>query len=433
MAETCPDALKVLESAVESCVGCGFCLEACPTYLELGNEADSPRGRIALVDALMNELIEVTPKAERHLDLCLGCRACEAACPSGVPYGAILEQSRDWLRKRPGHRKTGSDRILEFALSYVLPNSWVLRILTLVLTLSHKLGLIRLTKRLPLPKRLKDLLSLTPEVDGPAYKAEDRQARGGSGEQSALFLGCVQRHLFPQVHESTASLLQASGLGVLHPKGQGCCGALHLHNGYLDEAKALARKNIDAFMNFLIDHPEGLIVVNAAGCGSTLKEYGHLFEGEPEERVAKRVAGAIRDWSEVVKGAALPETSDQKVRVAYQDACHLAHAQGIQDEPRALLAAHPAIELVPLNDDALCCGSAGIYNILEPELAERLQTKKVEAIGKVAVDYVVSSNPGCLLQIGAGLTKKDGPGSQNHPQSIHPTSLLTKLGLKENS
>ncbi|MDF1662823.1 MAG: 4Fe-4S dicluster domain-containing protein, partial [Planctomycetota bacterium] len=209
MSETCPDALKVLESAVESCVGCGFCLEACPTYLELGNEADSPRGRIALVDALMNELLEVTPKAVRHLDLCLGCRACEAACPSGVPYGAILEQSRDWLRKRPGRRKTAGDRVLEFALSYVLPKPWVLKILTLGLTLSHKLGLIRLAKRLPLPKRLKDLLSLAPEVDGPAYKAKDRLPKGDSKEKSALFLGCVQRHLFPAVHESTAALLQA--------------------------------------------------------------------------------------------------------------------------------------------------------------------------------------------------------------------------------
>ncbi|MDF1664621.1 MAG: heterodisulfide reductase-related iron-sulfur binding cluster, partial [Planctomycetota bacterium] len=181
------------------------------------------------------------------------------------------------------------------------------------------------------------------------------------------------------------------------------------------------------------EHPEGLIVVNAAGCGSTLKEYGHLFEGCPEEKVAKRVAAAIRDWSEVVNERAFPETSNKKVRVAYQDACHLAHAQGIQTEPRVLLAAHPAIELVPLNDDALCCGSAGIYNILEAEMAERLQKKKIEAIGKVSVDYVVSSNPGCLLQIGAGLSKEEALSSQGKPQSIHPTTLLNKLGLKENS
>lgn len=430
MADSCPDSLELLEAAVESCVGCGFCLEACPTYLENGHEADSPRGRIALVDGLMNDLLEVTPEAVRHLDLCLGCRACEAACPSGVPYGSILERGRDWLRRRPGRRKSGRDRILEFALTFILPKPGVLKLLAFLLKLSHFIGLFSLAARLPLPAKLKELLPLTPTVDGPAYIPRDRSPQGSPTGQSALFLGCVQQQLFPQVHESTAALLQASGKAVLHPKGQGCCGALHLHNGYLDQAKALARKNIDAFMNFLIDHPEGLIVVNAAGCGSTLKEYGHLFEGEPEEKVAKRVAGAVRDWSEVVTSAGFPGSASKTVRVAYQDACHLAHAQGIEKEPRALLEAHPGIDLVPLNDGALCCGSAGIYNIMEPEMAKRLQEKKIQAIEKVAVDYVASSNPGCLLQIRAGLKDDE---ARSAPEAIHPTTLLTQLGLKDNS
>jgi glycolate oxidase iron-sulfur subunit len=429
-----PHDLRTLEDAIDTCVGCGFCLEACPTYRELGHEADSPRGRIALIDALVHETLAPTAEATHHIDLCLGCRACETACPSGVPYGSILEHGRDWLKNQKGRRKSPSDRILEFAFRFIITQPIALFIISLGLSIGHKIGFFKLMLRIPQwPEAIKNLLLLTPKPDGPRYKAQDQRPVGEEKGTSALFLGCVQRYLFPEVHRATAKLLLQSGQRLLHPPLQNCCGALQLHNGYLEEARRLARKNVRGFMEFFNDHPDGQIVINAAGCGSTLKEYGELLKNEPLAAAARRFSRAVKDWSEVVtvEAISLPheKSAEPPIRVAYQDACHLAHAQKITQQPRDLLAAHPGIELVDLDDEQMCCGSAGVYNLMEQDMAKRLQHRKIEAIERAQVSMVVSSNPGCLLQMQAGLSKSESETTRV-TNVVHPTILLANPGIR---
>ena len=407
------DVRAALGDITSRCVGCGFCLQACPTYRVSAVESASPRGRIALMDALLEGELEANGASLAHLDACLGCRGCEPACPSGVDYGALLEGGRAALRSARLQPARGAAGFAERVLLSLIGSPRALRWALVAGALARRLGLARLLGAL-LPRSMGAMLALAASPDGPRYQALDVGPL--AGPPVALFLGCVQRALFPGVHRDTAELLVASGFRVGHPEGQGCCGALPLHVGDAPRARAYARANVVAFDRVLERAPDTLIVVNAAGCGSALKEYGALFADDPElGPAAARVAAAVRDWSEVVIGE---QAGGEGRRVAYQDACHLAHAQGIRTEPRALLAGAPGLQAVELDDEGLCCGSAGVYNITHPAMAGELARLKCAAIERADVELVASCNPGCLLHLRAALEERPGSVKVAHLASI---------------
>lgn len=397
-----------------ACVHCGLCLNACPTYLELGTEADSPRGRIHLIRALEDGTMGLDAEVVRHLDLCLGCRACESACPSGVRYGQIIEEARAYVQRtapRPWPARLRRQLVLA-----TFPYRRRVRVLLRLGDLARAVGAWRLVTRWV------DGAELLPAArgtlpDGAFFPARDReQLRVG------LLAGCVGGELFGGVNAAAVRLLTRSGAAVVIPPGQGCCGALHLHSGDPDAARALARRVIDAFPAEL-----DAIVVTAAGCGSTLKEYGDLLAEDPAyAQRARRFAERVRDVTELLDaiGAAPPAHAPPR-RVTYHDACHLAHAQGIREAPRRLLARVPNLELIELPESDVCCGSAGSYNLTEPAMARRLRERKVDHILATGADCVVAANPGCALQIQAGLAAR---GSA--VRVVHPVELLEEEGLR---
>jgi glycolate oxidase iron-sulfur subunit len=378
---------------LRACVHCGICLPACPTYRVLGEEMDSPRGRIYLMRAAAEGRTPLTPTLARHLDLCLGCRACETACPSGVPFGRLLEATRGQLRGK-GVRGSGTDhRTLDLALA-LFPHPERLRPLMGLLRAYQRSGLQRLVRRLGVLDRagtfgaMESLLPPVPLAPPPPLPARI-PAAGRQRGRAGLLIGCVQRFFFPEVNAQTARLLAAAGYEVLIPPGQGCCGALHLHAGRVDEFRPMARALVAAFGDEV-----DVIVSNAAGCGSALREYGHWLEGEAPRAFAARV----RDISEVLAKADLPLGEVREI-VTYHDACHLAHGQKVRHAPRALLRRIPGLQLRELRDSDLCCGSAGVYNLIEPEMAGELARHKVERIRETGARVVASGNPGCLMQI----------------------------------
>ena len=395
---------------LRACVHCGICLPQCPTYRVLEEEMDSPRGRIYLMRAAAEGRTALTPGLARHLDLCLGCRACETACPSGVPFGRLLETTRAEL-VRTRTRAPGTDHALHRALLAVFPHPERLGAMARALRLYQRTGLqaaVRGLRLLAPFKRLRTLEALLPPPPGAAAALpEVTPARGRRRGRVGLLTGCVQRVFYPHVNAQTARLLAAAGWEVLVPHGQGCCGALHLHAGRLDEFCGFARALLRAFPDDL-----DFVVANAAGCGSALKEYGHWL---PE---AAGFAGRVRDVAEVLAQAELP-LAELPVTVTYHDACHLAHGQKVRAEPRALLRRIPGLRLVELGESDLCCGSAGVYNILEPEMAGELARRKVERIRETGARIVATGNPGCLAQI-AGESRRQGWALE----VLHPVELL---------
>jgi glycolate oxidase iron-sulfur subunit len=398
---------------LRACVHCGICLPQCPTFRVLEEEMDSPRGRIYLMRAAAEGRAELTPTFARHLDLCLGCRACETACPSGVPFGELLEATRGQLARRGIRSEVTDHRLLALALR-VFPYPTRLGPLLAVLRLSQRLGLRRVMRAVgalaPL-KKLQAMEALLPELPVPAALPEVTAAVGKRRGRVGLLTGCVQRFFYPDVNRGTARLLAAAGYEVAAPRAQGCCGALHLHAGRLEDFRAMARRLMAAF-----DPGLDLIVVNAAGCGSALRAYGHWL-GDPD---AEAFARKVRDISEVLVDAELPLRA-LPVTVAYHDACHLQHGQRLRLEPRALLRRIPGLTLVELGDGELCCGSAGLYNLLEPEIAGALGRRKAERIRDLGVSVVASGNPGCLMQI-AGHCRALGVAAE----IVHPVSLLAR-------
>lgn len=393
---------------LDECVHCGFCLQACPTYLLWGEEMDSPRGRIYMIKKAAAGEAPLDSCFRQHMDRCLGCMACMTACPSGVQYSKLIEPARAQIERNL--RRGWGDSIFRKLLFVTFPHPARLRLLALPLLLYQKSGLRWLvraagTQKL-LPKRLAAMEALLPEAPGhllnklPSTIAPKTAPRRRVG----MLAGCVQQVFFSHVNAATARVLAAEGCEVVIPREQPCCGALMLHSGMEEEAAVLARKMIATFEATEVD----TIVINSAGCGSTMKEYGHLLRDDPAwAGRAAAFSAKCKDISEI-----LCELEPQaprhplKVRVAYHDACHLQHAQGVREQPRRLLSGIPGLEVAEIPEASLCCGSAGVYNLLQPETANELGSRKVENLLTTGAQAVISANPGCLLQLMNGLRRR---------------------------
>ncbi len=397
---------------LDLCVHCGFCLNACPTYLALEDENDSPRGRLVLMRALVEGTVALDDAGVgTHLDRCLGCRGCETACPSGVPYGALLEAARATVA---AHRPLPLEARVILG---VFGRRWLLRPVLTVLRLLRDTGLASLLSRLPgrLGQAHAMLASTAPAL-AVSRRTAARAAAAPERESASLLTGCVMDGLFAHVHDATRRVLVTNGYTVREAAEQQCCGALHAHAGDREGARVLARANIAAFEA----GGAALIAVNAAGCGAMCKSYDHLLADDAAWAPrARAFVARVRDVSELlatagpVPGGALPMT------VTVDNPCHQQHAQRLVREPASVLAAIPGLEVRPLADADLCCGSAGIYNLIEPDVAARVLQPKLVAIGETGAPLVVSGNPGCHMQLGAGLAR-----SGRVERVVHPVELL---------
>jgi glycolate oxidase iron-sulfur subunit len=393
---------------IEDCVHCGFCLPACPTYVLWGEEMDSPRGRIYMMKKSAQGEAPLDQRFQQHMDNCLGCMACMTACPSGVQYNKLIEDTRAQVERNiPRGTADGLFRKLLFA---TFPYVKRLRLLALPMLVYQRSGLQTLLRasgvlRL-LPRRLAQMEALLPRVPSGFMRGLPAQVSPAATKRRrvGMLSGCVQQVFFQHVNEATARVLAAEGCEVVIPQEQKCCGALMLHSGLDEQAAALARTMIAAFEDAKVD----TIVINAAGCGSTMKEYGHLLRGDPAWAArAATFSSKCKDISEIL--CELPARSPRHplpMRVAYHDACHLRHAQAIHAEPRQLLATIPELEVAEIDEASLCCGSAGVYNLLHPEPANQLGDRKVENLLATKAEAVISANPGCLLQLMSSLRRR---------------------------
>lgn len=406
---------------IDKCVHCGFCLPTCPTYALWGEEMDSPRGRIYLMKLASEGRAQIDPTFVQHIDACLGCMACMTACPSGVDYAKLIEATRAQIERN--YQRTQEDTRRRSLIFSLFPNPARLAFLAAPAWFYQRSGLQKIARATgllrALPKNIRELEALLPRVELRRRLPSIVPAQGTRRARVGLMLGCVQRVFFPQVNAATARVLAAEGCEVVIPRDQPCCGALMVHAGLEAKAQALARRMIDSFDLDALD----AIVINAAGCGSSMKEYGHLLRDDPQyaDR-AKSFSAKCKDVSEIL-GTLEPRAKRNplKMRVAYHDSCHLQHAQGIRMQPRALLATVPELEIVEIPEAAICCGSAGIYNLVQPEAAEQLGCRKAANIRTVSPDVVVSGNPGCLLQIRAALHR-----SRSDIPVLHLVELLDR-------
>lgn len=410
----------------DDCVHCGFCLPYCPTYQSWGEEMDSPRGRIDLFRALEDGRVRLTPEVAEHFDRCLGCMACTTACPSGVRYGEIIEAARARVERE--HRRSLGERLHRGLVFALFPHPLRLRVAALFLFLFRVTGLQALLRRSGLlrrlPPRLQQLEALAPPVgagDVVARLPERTEPVGARRLRVALVAGCVQRVFFPGVNAATARVLAAEGCEVLVPRGQGCCGALSMHAGREEEARDMARALIARFEALELD----AVVVNAAGCGSSMKEYGRLLAGDPAWAArAAAFAAKVQDVSEVL--ARLPPRAERHplpIRVAYHSSCHLGHAQRLQEPPRNLLRGIPGLELVEVPEPEQCCGSAGVYNLFEPASAAEIGARKAENVLTTRAALLASANPGCTLHIQRMLRDRGESLRAAHPIEILDWSI----------
>jgi glycolate oxidase iron-sulfur subunit len=407
---------------VGDCVHCGFCLPTCPTYVLWGEEMDSPRGRIYL----MKQGLEGDPMTDsmvQHWDRCLGCMSCVTACPSGVQYDRLIEQTRAQVERR--HTRSPRDRALRGLIFSLFPHPRRLRLVRGPLRAFQRTGLDRALRRTGLLQRMAPQLaameSLAPRLGKVERLPEHIPAVGERRAVVGLLTGCVQGAFFPGVNAATARVLQAEGCDVVVPARQGCCGALSVHNGREEEAQRYARRLVDTFEAAGVER----IVVNAAGCGSTMKEYAELLADDPAyaDR-ARAFAESVRDVSELLDELGpVAERHPLELSVAYHDACHLAHAQGIRTQPRALLQAIPGLELREIAEAELCCGSAGVYNILNPEPARELGDRKAANIVATGADVLVTANPGCLMQVTSAIERSGHPMGMAHTIEVLDASL----------
>ena len=390
---------------LDRCVHCGLCLNACPTYRELGLEMDSPRGRVYQMVQVANGA-PVTDSYREHIDLCLACRGCESACPSGVPYGRMVEAARAELEL---HARRGwlAQRVRRFVFERLLVSRRMLGAAGTLLYLFEASGLkavLRAMGSMRLLGGLGDLVQLAPSAEPPFFFRQLGRTfppEGPRQRRVALMAGCIANVSFARLNEATVRVLQKNGCEVVVPAGQGCCGALHLHSGLQDDARKLARRNIDALLAGGFD----AVITNAAGCGSTLKEYGELLAGDPEYAAkADQFSFLMRDVTQFLAAIELnPNMGRVDATVTYQDSCHLAHGQRVRKQPRQLLAAVPGLTFREMPGADLCCGSAGIYNVVQNEMSMRILAGKMESVNSTGANIIATANPGCLLQLQAGV------------------------------
>jgi glycolate oxidase iron-sulfur subunit len=425
-----------------TCVHCGLCLPSCPTYRHLGNENDSPRGRVYLMRGVVEGRLSVGESFISHIDLCLGCRACESACPSSVPYGHLLEAARAEVAEAKSKRGSFAEFITRFFLNQVFPRPPILRAAMTMTRWLRDSGLAHLAFETKLVSgRLRFALALLLSTRSPlagsiarpkAREVErDYSASEGSGNSRrpirvALLRGCVMEGLFGETNRASERVLMRNGCELVEARGQLCCGALHAHAGQIETAKQLARRNIDAFLESGCER----IIVNAAGCGAAMKEYAALLADDPQfAESAREFSSRVRDISEfLVENGIDPPAGRVDRRVAYDAPCHLIHAQRIAQAPIDVLKAIPGISLVPLRGFESCCGGAGIYNLQHAELSGEILGEKIESIKESRADTVATANPGCIMQIGAGVLMNGLNIDVIHPVEILDAAYMRSRG-----
>ncbi|MGP0062164.1 MAG: (Fe-S)-binding protein [Isosphaeraceae bacterium] len=412
---------KIPYRRYQECVHCGLCTASCPTYLETCDENDSPRGRIYLMRAVADGRLEMGPGVRKHLELCLDCRACETACPSGVQYGRMIEPFKIALQKSapPGEKTSLLQRLI---LHHLFPYPDRVKLALAPARLLQRIGAIDWAERVGLtrllPPSLRRMQAMLPTLrSGSGRLPQVLPPIGPKRARVGLFLGCVADAMFPETNAATARVLQQNGCEVVIPPAQACCGAIHYHSGVEEPALKLARQNMAAFKLDELD----AIIVNAAGCGAMLKDYAHILP-QDEHDAAKRFTAKVKDISEFLMALGpIPPRNPLPMRVTYHDACHLCHAQQIRSQPRALLAMIPGLQLVPLEESEICCGAAGTYNLTQPEMSERLGRRKMDHIEATGAEMVVTGNVGCILQI-ARKIKERGRAME----IAHPIDLLDR-------
>lgn len=384
---------------LRTCVHCGFCTATCPTYKVLGDELDSPRGRIYLMKEMLESGRPADAKTVKHIDRCLGCLSCMTTCPSGVHYAHLLEHGREHIENT--YRRPWRDRALRWVLRFVLPHPGRFRLALLGAKMARPLaGLMP-------DRRLRAMIGMAPARIPPVSRNDDGQTFPAIGERRArvaLMIGCAQRALNTDINDATIRLLRRAGCEVVIPQDFGCCGALTLHMGQEADGKARARDSIRRLLATEAEEPLDAVIINTSGCGTTIKDYGHLFAGDPIEADARRVASLAQDVSEFLVRLGLPQTASggvQGMRVAYHSACSLQHGQQIRSAPKDLLAGAGFVVLEPA-DPHICCGSAGTYNLLQPELSAELKSRKVATLEAVEPEVIAAGNIGCMMQIGGG-------------------------------
>ncbi|CCQ50519.1 (Fe-S)-binding protein [Crocosphaera watsonii] len=413
------------QELIDSCVHCGFCLSTCPSYRVIGKEMDSPRGRIYLMDAINKGKATLEEATTQHFDSCLGCLACVSTCPSGVQYDSLISATRPQVeRNQP---RSIADKIIRSIIFNLFPYPQRLQIFIPLLWLYQNLGIQKIVRKTGLLKylspRLAAMESILPDITLKSFNKtypDVIPAQGKKRYRVGVVLGCVQRLFFSPVNEATVRVLTANGCEVVIPKSQGCCAALPAHQGQEKQAQALAKQMIDSFADTGVDY----IIINAAGCGHTLKEYGHILDDDAEykekgEQFSNQVKDIQEFLAEIGLKTPLSPVKDENLPLVYQDACHLLHGQKISLQPRQLLKQIPGITLKEPIDAALCCGSAGVYNMLQPEVADELGKQKVNNLMNTGAKLIASPNPGCSLQIKKHLNQQG-----KDIKLIHPIELL---------
>ncbi len=408
---------KPLRQDLDKCVHCGLCLNSCPTYRELGVEMDSPRGRIYQMNQVSQGLAQIGPSYIEHLELCLACRGCETACPSGVQYGKLIEAARAEIEtqiKRPWY----VELVRTIVFRHLLPSRTNLRMAAAGLWVYQKLGLQKLARAsgiLKLIGRAGELEQLSPDAEFPTFFSQYGKTFAAEGTRRyrvAMLGGCMANVSFARLHEATVRVLQKNGCEVVVPDDQTCCGALHAHAGRRDDARGLARQNITALLKGNFD----AIITTTSGCGSMLKEYHDLFEHDAAmDEPSRKFSGLVRDINEFLASIELNQNLGPiNKTVTYQDSCHLAHGQKIKAPPRKLLRAIPGLTLkeMPLSD--VCCGSAGIYNVLQTDMSMAILSKKMENVKRTGAEVIVTANPGCIIQLRAGVCMQGGGQPVKH-------------------